>query len=144
MKKSSLFLGYVLLFSAGICLGEQNPKTDKLEKAMVMEPVVISATKILTSLEKAGGSSVSVIESKDIESSQQTQLAELLKEVPGLDIVSNGGVGTQSSVFIRGSDAKNTLVLIDGIPVNDPSSPNRSANLGELTLDNVERVEVIR
>ncbi|NQU65769.1 MAG: TonB-dependent receptor, partial [SAR324 cluster bacterium] len=65
-------------------------------------------------------------------------------DIPGVDISTSGGPGSASSIFIRGSDAKSVLVLIDGVMVNNPSDPNRTADIGTLTVDNIERIEVIR
>jgi vitamin B12 transporter len=109
-----------------------------------LDDIMVTATRTESSTGKIGGISATVINAEDIEAKQQHTVEEILKGVPGLDISANGGPGTQSSVFIRGADAKNTLVLVDGIMFNDPSSANRSADLGNLTADNIERIEVIR
>ncbi|MBU2648295.1 TonB-dependent receptor [bacterium] len=109
-----------------------------------MDDFVITATRTPTSLEKIGGSSVSVVTQTDIETRKQTQIRDLLKDIPGVDISTSGGPGSSSSIFIRGSEAKSVLVLIDGVMVNNPSDPNRSADIGTLTVDNIERIEVIR
>lgn len=111
---------------------------------VTMEEVVVTATRTETALDKAGGSSVTLITAEDIAAKKQTTVEEVLKGTPGLDVAATGGPGTQTSVFIRGADAKNTLVMIDGIMVNDPSSPNRAADLANLTTDNIERIEVVR
>lgn len=112
--------------------------------AETLDDIVVTATRIESSVGKIGGISATVINAEDIEAKQQPTVEEVLKGIPGIDIVSNGGPGTQSSVFIRGADSKNTLVLVDGIMFNDPSSPNRNADLGNLTTENIERIEVIR
>ncbi len=135
-------LFFFLLFSVTIALpavlfGEE-------AKEQTMEDFVITATRTPTPLEKIGGSSVSVVTAEDIETKKQTQIRELLKDVPGVDISTQGGPGTSSSIFIRGAEAKNVLVLIDGVMVNNPSDPNRSADIGTLTVDNIERIEIIK
>ena len=108
------------------------------------DEVVVTATRTDTNLGQIGGTSATVITAADIEAKQQLTVEEVLKGVPGIDIVANGGLGTQTSVFTRGADSKNTLVLVDGIMFNDPSSPNRGADLANLTVDNIERIEVVR
>lgn len=110
----------------------------------VGQEVVVSATKTLNSVADAGGSSVTVITSKEIEDSGQTSVEEVIKGVPGLDIVSNGGPGSTTSIFLRGADPKYTLVLIDGVPINDPSDGTMAANISNITTDNIERIEVVR
>jgi len=126
-----------LLCSKGL-LAEEQPKS------FIGEEMVVTATKTLNSISNAGGASVTVITADDIKASGQETVEELLKGVVGIDVASNGGPGSISSVFIRGGDAKNTLVLIDGVPINDPASTNRTATLSNLTLDNVEKIEIVR
>jgi len=109
-----------------------------------MDDFVITATRTPRSLDKIGGSSVSVVTAEDIQTKKQTTIRELLKDIPGVDISTQGGPGSSSSIFIRGAEGKSTLVLIDGVMVNNPSDPNRSADIGTLTVDNIERIEVIR
>jgi vitamin B12 transporter len=85
---------------------------------------------------------VSVITREDIEISVAEDLFELLRLQPGVDIVRTGGAGTQTSVFLRGSNSNHVLVLIDGVRV---SSANTGAYAWEqLPLNQVERVEIVR
>ena len=108
------------------------------------DEMMITATRTNTNLGQIGGTSATVITAADIEAKQQLTVEEVLKGVPGIDIAANGGPGTTTSVFTRGADSKNTLILIDGIMFNDPSSTNRGADLANLTVDNIERIEVVR
>lgn len=86
--------------------------------------------------------SVSVISREDIELSVAQDLYELLRLQPGVDIVRSGGAGSQTSVFLRGSNSNHVLVLIDGVRV---SSTNTGAYVWEqLPLNQVERVEIVR
>ncbi len=105
--------------------------------------IVITATKTPTPLKKVT-SSVTVISSNELNATHQPLLIDALRLVPGLYISQFGGPGTDVSVFLRGGSPGDTLVLIDGVPVNDPSSPDRSYDLSNLTVDNVDRVEVLR
>ncbi|RJX32212.1 MAG: TonB-dependent receptor [Desulfurivibrio sp.] len=114
------------------------------EAAAVLGEVVVTATRTDAAADKVGGTSVTVITGEEIAAKQQTTVEEVLKGVPGLDVSANGGPGTNTSIFLRGADAKNTLILVDGIMFNDPSSANRSANLANLTTDNIERIEIVR
>ncbi|MFA6009331.1 MAG: TonB-dependent receptor [Desulfobacteraceae bacterium] len=109
-----------------------------------LQAVVVTATGTEISADKVGGNSVTVITAKDIEAMKPSSVADILKSVPGLDVAANGGPGTNTSVFLRGADSKNTLILVDGVMLNDPSSANRSAELSNLTVDNIERVEVVK
>jgi vitamin B12 transporter len=114
------------------------------EAAAVLDEVVVTATRTDAAADKVGGTSVTVITQDEIAARQQTTVEEVLKGTPGLDVSANGGPGTNTSIFLRGADAKNTLILVDGIMFNDPSSANRNANLANLTTDNIERIEIVR
>ncbi len=139
-----MFLKYLPQLSPVLLLALLPFSSSAQEAPAKLQTIVVTATRQPLTLEQVGGNSVTVISQEEIEKSHQTQVSELLKEVPGLDVSANGGPGTLTQFFIRGSDAKNTLVLVDGVPFNDPSSVNRAADLGPLTLDNVERIEIIR
>ncbi len=108
-----------------------------------LEPVVVTATRVETPLSEIG-SSVTVITSEEIESKQAVHLIDVLRGVPGLDVVRNGGLGQQASVFLRGANSDHTLVLVDGIEVNDPSTPARAFDFASLSVDNIERIEIVR
>jgi len=108
------------------------------------DEMIVTATKTLNSISDAGGSSVTVITSEEIKNSGKQSVEEVIKGTVGIDVASNGGLGTLSSVFLRGADAKNTLVLIDGVPANDPADANRAPNFANLTVDNIDRIEIVR
>lgn len=90
------------------------------------------------------GSSVTVITEAQIQASGTRTLDQALRTVPGLNIAQSGGPGQPAGVFLRGTNSSQTKVLLDGIPLNDPTSPNRAFDPSKLQLDNVERIEVIR
>ncbi|NTU58284.1 MAG: TonB-dependent receptor [Chlorobiaceae bacterium] len=131
-----------ILMAAMLC--SKGLQAEETSKGYIGQEVVVSATKTLNRISDAGGSSVTVITSRDIENSGQQTVEELIKGTTGLDVVSTGGLGTNATVFMRGADSRSTLVLIDGVPVNDPSSANRTPDLANLTIDNIERIEVVR
>lgn len=93
---------------------------------------------------KEVASSYSIITAEDIATYQYHDVVDALQSVPGLHVVQSGGAGSLTSVFTRGSNSNQTLVMINGLPVNDPSSPAGAANLGNFPIDNVERIEVVR
>jgi vitamin B12 transporter len=64
--------------------------------------------------------------------------------VPGVTIARNGGIGTTTSVYIRGAESDQTVALIDGVKLNDPSSPGGGFNFGNLLVGNIARIEVLR
>ncbi len=107
------------------------------------EVVVVSASRFETR-QREIGSSVTVISADDIEKSGKHTALDLLRTVPGLDLVRSGGAGGNTAIFLRGANSEHTLVLIDGIEANNPINTNRSFNIADLTLDNVERIEIVR
>ncbi len=90
------------------------------------------------------GQAITVITHDDLERSQTNVISDLLRTVPSVAVARNGGVGGVTSVFIRGGDSSQTLVLIDGVRINDPSSPNAAFDFGALLTGNIGRVEVLR
>ena len=87
------------------------------------ENVVISATRLPTPVAEIA-SSITVITAADIEARQQRSLPDVLRSVPGLNIVQSGGAGGQTSLFLRGANSNHTKVLLDGIDIADPSTPS--------------------
>lgn len=86
--------------------------------------------------------STTLISRADLERAQTPDLPTLLRRVTGVELAQNGGPGTVASAFIRGAEARHTLVLIDGMPINNLNFG--SAALEHLPLANVERIEVVR
>jgi vitamin B12 transporter len=107
------------------------------------QSIVVTATRIPTP-ELQIASSVTVVTAEDIAARQIHTLPDLLKEVPGLNVVQSGGPGGQTSVFMRGTNSNHTKVLIDGIDVGDPSSGNASFDFGQLLTQDIQKVEVLR
>jgi len=113
------------------------------EKEVTLEEVVVTATRVETPIEEIA-SSITVIHSEEIERKQKISVLEVLRGLPGLDVVQSGGTGRTTSIFLRGANSEHTLVMIDGVEINDPISPGRSYDFAHLTVDNIERIEVIR
>lgn len=105
--------------------------------------IVISPTSVPTP-EAQIASSVTVITAQDIERQQRRTVPDILANVPGVNVVQAGGPGSQTSVFMRGTNANHVKVLIDGIDVSDPSNPARTFEFGHLLADDIERIEVLR
>ncbi|HEX7900854.1 MAG TPA: TonB-dependent receptor [Planctomycetota bacterium] len=104
---------------------------------------IITASRLVENPQEVG-SSTSVIQDRDLEIAQRRFVLDALREVPGLDVVTNGPFGGTASVFIRGANSEHTLLLIDGIEVHDAASAGRAFDFGHLTTDQIDRIEVIR
>lgn len=90
------------------------------------------------------GQAISVIDSDRLDQLQSITVMDALRTLPGVSVARRGTVGGQSSLFIRGANSSQTLVLIDGVRVNDPSSPNAAFDFGPLLAGNAHRVELLR
>jgi vitamin B12 transporter len=107
------------------------------------ETIVVTATRTPVPAEDVG-SAVTVIDAEQLDAQGVPLVVDALRRVPGVDVRRTGGPGSATSLFLRGTDSDHTLVLLDGIELNDPSSPNRAAVLGEVTVDGLDRIEVLR
>lgn len=86
----------------------------------------------------------SVITSADIEQRGHKTLADALKTIPGIAFSRYGSLNGKTDINVRGFDSTNVLVLIDGVRQNDPASPFGGAHFENITLENIEQVEVIK
>ncbi len=107
-----------------------------------LKQVVVTANKTSQTLEEIT-SNVHVITSEEIEAKHYKSIAEALNEVSGISFTRNGGLGTATSVLLRGSDTKRVLVLIDGIRTNDPTN-TAGSDFAHIAMANIERIEIIK
>ena len=137
-------VGAALLFAAAVLAPLSASQAETAgEPSDLPQSVVVTATRIPTP-EIQVASSVTVVTADEIEARQIRTLPDLLKEVPGLNIVQSGGPGGQTSLFMRGTNSNHTKVFIDSIDVSDPSNSNASFDFGQLLTQDIERVEVLR
>src|SRR5712692_11010183 len=131
------------LFSAASAMRAQDAvrSTTNGQDEAEAAPVIVSATRTEIPLDQSP-SSVSVIDSQDIDRKQIERVGDALREVPGLSVVQSGTPGQLTSVFTRGLRSEHTQVLLDGIPINQGLAG--LFNFADLTTDNIDRVEVVR
>ena len=108
-----------------------------------MPSTVITTDREPIPAEKVTGT-VTVITRGEMERRQLRTVTEVLRSVPGISVQQSGGVGGQTSVFVRGSNSNHVVVLIDGITVNDPSTPNGAIDFAHFLTENLDRIEVVR
>jgi vitamin B12 transporter len=106
-----------------------------------LKDVVVVASRVAQSPENVIGD-VTVINHEEIERAGQSTFIELLQKQPGVEISSNGGPGSLASVYIRGANANQTVVLIDGIRVNSITAG--TTYLGNIPLSQIEHIEILR
>jgi vitamin B12 transporter len=107
------------------------------------DTVVVTATRLPTP-ELQVASSITVVSADDIAARQIQTLPDLLKQVPGLNVVQTGGAGGQTSVFMRGTNSNHTKVLVDGIDVSDPSNSGGAFDFGQFLTQDIQQVEILR
>jgi vitamin B12 transporter len=107
------------------------------------DTIVVTATRIPTP-EIQVASSITVMTADDIAARQLKTLPDLLQQIPGINVVQSGGPGSQTSVFMRGTNSNHTKVLVDGIDVSDPTNPTGAFDFSQFLTQDIERVEVLR
>ena len=132
---------YLFLFVIGITLpksmaGQQSSEAQKLDS------ITITSARIELPF-KENSRTITVISSKDIQESPATNLAELLQQEAGIDVRRQGVNGMQADLYIRGGSFDQTLLLIDGIKVEDPQTGHHTLNMA-LPLEVIERIEIIK
>lgn len=106
-----------------------------------LPPVFVTSTRTETPLDQVT-TSATIVTENEIAAQQAETVLEILRNVPGIDVVQTGSRGAGTTVSIRGSESDQVLVLIDGVEVN--STTVGSFNMAHLTTEDVERIEVIR
>jgi len=142
LKSSRCGLASAQLCAPVLAVFAAFPALAQVQSEVVLNEVVVTASRN----EQLLGSTLphtSVISRQDIERSQASDLVTLLQREAGLQRTQNGGIGTVSSVFLRGAPSLQTLVLIDGVPQNKQDASG-AVSLEHLMLDNIERVEIVR
>ena len=112
---------------------------DKIEQH---PEVVVSANRVPVPAQEVG-SAVTVITAADMEREQVRFVSDVLRQVPGVIVSRSGGAGSFTQVRIRGAEGNQTLVIIDGVEVNDPSGASEF-DFGNLLSADIERIEVLR
>jgi vitamin B12 transporter len=133
----------VLLIIPGGALA-QPPNTGNGGTTHRLEPVVVTASREPMPADRAPGT-VSVITREEIERARYTSLVDVLRHVPGVHMEQPGSRGGRASIYTRGLDPNQTLILLDGVRLNDPTN-NRGGSFDLSTLDpaGVERIEIVR
>lgn len=103
---------------------------------------IVSASRIALPAERVG-SSVTVITAEDLERGGQKFVSDVLRDVPGLAVNRTGSPGAQTAVRIRGAESNHTLVIVDGIEINDQSAGSEY-DFSRLMTADIERIEILR
>lgn len=113
------------------------------EQTQQLPQIVVTPTLVPTP-ENEVASSITVITSADMEAKQERTVPDALADVPGLNVAQTGGPGGTTYVYMRGANANQTKVYIDGIDASDPSAPDGSFDFGQLLTSGIDRIEILR
>ncbi|PHS33271.1 MAG: hypothetical protein COA92_05090 [Sulfurovum sp.] len=105
--------------------------------------IVTSTNQIPTSIQNTTAN-ITVITAEDIEERGFQTVDQAIRTVAGISVTNSGGLGQQTSFFVRGADSGKVLVLIDGMRLNDPSTTNGTALIESLTTSNVKQIEILK
>lgn len=130
------------LLSSTAALAQEAPRPDVTAPAPT-DDIVVSANRAPVAADRVIAS-VAVLDKADIDRTQDLSVADLLLRTPGVSLSRNGGYGTSTSLRIRGAEADQTVVVIDGVKINDPSSPGGGYNFANLLIGDAARIEVLR
>jgi vitamin B12 transporter len=134
VKRWQYFFGLLGLVRYAPAIAAQQPDSTILPR------VVVTATRVDAPI-AARVPAVTVLDGQLLRLAGVRDVAEALRLVPGVAIVRSGGPGAITSLFMRGGESDYVKVLVDGVPVNDPGG---AVDLAWLSLDNVDRIEVVR
>ncbi len=107
------------------------------------DDIVVSANRAPVGADRVTAA-VTVLDKAAIDRAQDLSVGDLLLRTPGVSLSRNGGYGTTTSLRIRGAEADQTVVVIDGVKINDPSSPGGGYNFANLLVGDATRIEVLR
>ncbi len=131
-----------LLLCSTPALAQEAPRPDAAAPVDGAD-IVVAANRAPVDVERAIPS-VTVLDKAAIDRAQDLSVADLLLRTPGVSLSRNGGYGTTTSLRIRGAESDQTVVVIDGVKINDPSSPGGGYNFGDLLIGDAARIEVLR
>ncbi|MBN9459971.1 MAG: TonB-dependent receptor [Burkholderiales bacterium] len=125
------------VFACGAAMAQVQPQSD----VPTLAPVAVTASRTPMRVDETIAE-VTVIDRAQIEQATGRTLPELLSRQPGVQFSSNGGLGKTSSIYLRGLEARHTLLLVDGVRYN--SATTGTPNLDNIPLDQIERIEIVR
>jgi len=138
---TTLLSGTLRLVLYGFLILPVLPRVVSAQEGILMEPIVVTATR-LEEPATAVPASVTVITDEEMERKRTVTVEDAIRDAPGVYVRRAGTIGSSTSVRIRGADPTQTLVMIDGVKINN--SWSGFFDWANLMVDNIERVEVVR
>ncbi|MGV8928538.1 MAG: TonB-dependent receptor plug domain-containing protein [Brevundimonas sp.] len=131
----------ILYATAAAVLVPLSAHAQTAENPDILSEVVVTATRLPAIVAETPGARV--IDRATIDQRGGVFAADILSDVPGLSVVRSGAFGGVAQVRMRGAAPGKTLVLVDGVPVNDPAEVNGAFDFGGFDLSDIERIEVL-
>lgn len=138
MKNFTVLCGFTVLVLASPVAGQTSVDEDADAEAIVVTALGIEQPKSDANV------AIGLITEDDLERAGTVSALDSIIRLPGVAISRNGPVGGFAGVRIRGAEAEQTRVVIDGVAVNDPSSPGGGFDFGTLLSSNIQQIEVLR
>ena len=131
------------IMSASAALQYAQTQPDSIKSYSIKDEIIISADRFPT-YKSETAASISVITRKEIIESGKTSVYDIIRSLPGVETQKSGGPGQVATVMLRGGGSGQTLVLVDGIEMNMVNDPVGTFDFATISLEDVERIEVIR
>jgi vitamin B12 transporter len=136
LKLHPLYIATLLAISAPVLADSQTDQP--------IENIVVTGSYSTVEKNQIASSSV-IIDSETLLNLSSTSLVDALRQVPGLWVESQGGPGGLTSIVMRGAESNHTLVLVDGVQLNDPTNTRGgSFDLNNVNINAIKRIEIIR
>ena len=137
---AALFCGLATILNITVANAQSNPRVSVSNSLDPLNPVIVTATRAPTKASDVLADNV-YISAEEIKQAGQTSLVELLQQQRGVEISTAGGAGSPASVFLRGANSNQTLVLIDG--VRTQSALSGSSALQAIPLGIIDHIEIV-
>jgi len=112
--------------------------------AVELEPLTVTTVNKTAHLLEDTTSTVTVITAETLEKNGYLSVSQAISTIAGISVSHAGGLGQQTSFFVRGADSGKVVVLLDGMRLNDPSTTNNTALLEYLAIEDIEQIEIIK
>jgi len=140
------FIVILYFFSLALCIGPFEIPLVQADETTIptLDPILVTGSAHPTRLHRSTQSHT-IVDHHDYSPLQPNRLYSILQQVPGVHLDEMGGRGGISSIYLRGADPNFTLVMLDGIPLNDSTDQRGgSVDLSTIPIDQITRVEIVR
>ncbi len=138
-------LTLLLTVACNTAFGATNPSqtaSSQTASSQTMTTITVTASRTPISIDETA-SAISILSKQEIQQRNANSIADLLREIPGFAVSQQGSRGAVTQIRVRGAEANQVLVLIDGIEANDVSQGSEF-NFAHLNADQIERIEIVR